>query len=258
MAPREAVLLATARPVDAAAAGAAIAGALGLALPDAVRRARYGGGIVGEDLEPEAAAALVRALEAAGIGARRIAAAGLPALPRPRRAVRARVGEDALELTLGPLGPELALKWSEIRLVLPFAVAARRAAPPQEGEGAKKPRVPLADAAHGLSPECAQLAAALAKEPARIGLDAIGGGTAVRVWRDEFAFGPESGLPEGSPSHSLERFLLFARLLLARAVRAPEPPEAAALLGAGLLEPALFADENELVRYERWWLARGI
>ena len=94
------------------------------------------------------------------------------------------------------------------------------------------------------------------KEPARVGLDVIAGAAAARVWRDEFGFGPESGVPEGSPPHSLERFILFARSVLARAIRAPEPPEAAALLGAGLLEPALFADEHELARYERWWLAR--
>jgi hypothetical protein len=263
----EAVLLASARPIDAAAAGAVLGPLLGLAMPDAVRRARYAGGVLVEEASPEVAEALVRGLAAQGIGARRVAAERLPAPPRPRRAVRARVTEAALALALGPLGPEAVFAWDEVALVLPFALAVRPRPEPEDGA----PRPPAraaaaaiagarerADVLGELSPACTRLAEALAREPARVGLDVFAGAVCCRVWRDEFQFGPESGLPDDAPPHSLERFLSFARLLLARALRAPETPECAALVEHGLLEPALFADEGELARYERWWLAREL
>jgi hypothetical protein len=256
----ETVLLVTARPVDAAAAGAAIAPVLGLDLPDAVRRARYAAGIVAEAIAPELAAALVLALEAAGIGARRVAAGAVPRLARPRRALRGRAGEAGLAFTLGPLGPEIRLGWEEIGLALPFAVGGQRKTASATGAqdaraaraggglaGAKE----RADLFGELSPEAARLAEAIAKEPARLGLDVVAGGAVYRVWRGEFAAEVEGG---GS-RHSLESYLAFGRAVVARALRAPEPPECAAILGAGLVEPARFADEDEVARYERWLLA---
>jgi hypothetical protein len=119
-----------------------------------------------------------------------------------------------------------------------------------------------------LAPEAMVLAEALLRQPARLGIDLVVAPSAppaageaeapriYRIWRDEFDYGPETGLPPDLRPHSLERFLALGRTLVARAARAPDPPEAAALLDSGLLEPALFRDAKELERYERWWIAR--
>lgn len=266
----ETVILETARPVDAGAAGRAIGPLLGLGAQDAARRARYGAGIVAEAVAPALAAALVAALGAAGIGARRVAAEAVPALPRPRRAVRARIGGAALELGLGPLAPDRILPWDEIDLVLPFALEVPSRPPPgdeeprRRGLGARRPRErraaapPLGAPDPELSPAATRLVESLARQPARLGIDVVAHGHVYRLWRDELDYGPETGLPPELKPHSLERFLALGSALCARAARAPDPPEAAALLETGLLEPALFSEPKELERYERWWLARRL
>jgi hypothetical protein len=247
-----AVLLGTARPADAAATGAAIAPVLGLGLTDAAHRARTCGGIVAERAAPEVAAALVEALGRRGVFARAIEAAALPAIERPRRATRARAGERALELKLGAAGAEAIVPWEEIRLVLPFAVS-------ETARAFVPARVHAPDFGEPLevSDACARLIAALRQARARIGLDVITEGRAFRLWREELDYPEESGIAAGLAPHSLERFLALARIVVARALRAPKPPESEALLGAGLLEPALFSDVIEVVRYERWLLANA-
>jgi hypothetical protein len=240
------VLLATARPVDAATLAGAAGPILGLATADAARHARVCGGILAEWVDRERARALVEALAAVGVGARVIDAAALPTLDRARRASRALAEEAALDLRLGALGPEALVGWEEVVLALPFAIPAA----PRAGEHA-----PDLLNAPDLSEPTVRLLQALRKTPARIGLDIITRSRAYRLWRSELEIPEESGIPPGLAPHSLERFLALARTIVARAVRAPEPPECAALLESGLLEPALFSDLGEVIRYERWLLA---
>jgi hypothetical protein len=269
-APLEAVLLLTPRPVDAVAAGRAVAAALGIPAPDAVRQARYCGGLLLEAVAADVAGAAVAALEGAGVAARRVASATLPVLSASRRALRIDTGDDALGLEVDPaLGAEQ-VGWDRVALILAHGLdettdrsrqRLARNAPADLKFADRDPETLLAGEETGLSPAAVRLIAGLARRRhtegrrTRLRVDIVlGDGRVIRVRREDVDRFRAPGLALAAP-HSIEAFVVVARAIAARATRAVRPPENEALIESGLLEPALFAYEEELTRYERWLLA---
>lgn len=281
--PLEAVLLATARPVDAGAVGRALAPLLGLAPADAARRARVCGGIALEAAPAELAERARAALEAAGVGARRVPAVAVPPLPPAEVATAAEWTAERATFHLPRGAVEVA--FASLGLVLAHALEregggeaerarrrAREEAREPRGVGAEPPlrrleRDPealLAGEATGLSESGKRLVAAVLKrrrDAARdvgLVLDLVAGEgegrRLVRVRRESLAsVRPAEG---EAPRHSVEAFLALARAALAGAPEhARAAPENAALVEAGLLEPALFLYAEERERYERWLMA---
>lgn len=259
-----AVLLETARPLDAAAIGRVLAALLGLSAPDAARRARYCGGIVLESAGPDLAACAIAELAAEGIGARLVATGALPAIERPRRVTRAEVADDALDVVTGGRAERVA--WMEPRLVLAWALdadlpAGRRGERDPALRRARDPEVLLAGEDHGLSEPTVRLLGAVARRRREEGRDAalgidlvLPGGRVLRLERHDLE---QVRAPElrAAAAHSAEALLALGRAIAGRAAAALRPAETAALVERGLLEPSLFLDPDELARYERWLLA---
>lgn len=273
----ESVLLTTVRPLDAAGAGRALARLYGLSPQDATRRARYCGGILLDAVPPPEAEACAAALAAEGIGARRVPAGALPALGKPRRVVRVEIEDGGLVLGLG-LGQEMVVAPDEPRLLLACAVDEEIPAPRGEPEGVRRrgreragtgtaerdPETLLAGEDTGLDPLSIRLISAIARRrrderrAVALGLDLVLDGPRLyRIRRDDLESVRVPGLSGRAP-HSVEAFLALSRAASARlGPQALRPPENAALLEAGLIEPALFTYWEELARYERWLLAPG-
>ncbi|GIW70879.1 MAG: hypothetical protein KatS3mg102_0421 [Planctomycetota bacterium] len=257
----EAVLLEIARPIDAVAVGAALQQALGLGSHDARLRARACGGIVLERAEPAVAEACLAALQARGIGARRLLARAVPVLGAERRVAAVALQSEGAAL-VPARGAPVVLPWSEVELVLAWALPGARPARSPAHAGAGGTPSGLTRQALRLGEDCpldaasARLADALAqlrrREQRRIevGIDLVHAGTA---WRLECArlFWERAGPPHG---HSAARLLALLRQIAERTAPAAHPPETRALL-AGLAEVALFFRPEELRRYARWLLA---
>ena len=276
----ESVLLETARPVDAAAIARALGPLVGTRPPDAARAARYCAGLALEAVPAELAERAVAALAAEGVGARRVPAERIAPLPRAEAvtAVEWEVERATLHLASGPV--EIA--FAALDLVLAHALerdpGGRRERERQRrreesrqprGVGAEAPvrrleRDPealLAGEDAGLSEAAKRLIGAIARRrreetlEASLALDLVTGGRLIRVRREEVGRVRSAGL-DGAAPHSMEVFLSLARAALAGAPpAATRAPENAALVEAGLLEPALFHHADELARYERWLLA---
>lgn len=270
------VLLGTARPVDAAAIGRALAPLSGGLPVDAARAARDGGGIVLDAAPRALAEAAVAALAGIGVAARALPAEAVPPLGRPDEPSSARLAGGVLEVASRALGRR-ALEWSEARLAIACALDAGEVPPRETDLPSKKrrevetegpvrplerdPEVLLAGEDAGLDKEAVRLLGAIARrkrsERRRTSLlvdVVLAGGAVLRLRKETLS---EIVLEGPAREHSMARFLSLAREVAAAVAArgAPEAPETEALLWRGLLEPALFRAEDELQRYERWLLA---
>jgi len=278
--PLHAVLLETARPVDAAAIGRALAALLGTAAHDGARRARDAGGILFEDVSRAEAEAIAGALVAAGIGARAVAAEAVPALGAVEEAVAARLAYGGLEVlvraptAMGGARRRL-VPYRDVRLAIACALDAGES-PRKEDLSRKKrgvgaepevraldrdPETLLVGEDAGLEPEAVRLLSGVLKRrkderrETSLLLDLVlAGGGVVRLRRE----GLRAMDPEAGRGHSMARFTAIAKEATAAvgALGGVSPPEGQVLLWNGLLAPALFGVEDELARYERWSLAR--
>jgi hypothetical protein len=221
------VLLDTARPLDAPALGRALSGILGLAQPDAVRRARYCGGILLDGVPLEQAEDALAELRPEGIGARVVPAEVVPPVAKPKR-----LAPNATSLPEGTAP------------VLAIAFALDTGLPPARAQ-TLDPESLLAGEDHGHEPETLRLIAGVARRrreerrETSLGLDI--------VLEDRRVLRLERAAPAFIPA---ARALLAS--LPATVLRAAENE---VLLGAGALEAALFLHADELARYERWLLA---